>query len=52
MCGHQSSEERKSISPILLTVVVTVILVVLYWLVRFLIQVTIALEGRDCQSNY
>ncbi|XP_044176343.1 uncharacterized protein LOC114947826 isoform X3 [Acropora millepora] len=47
-CEHQSSEERKSISPILLTVyVVTIISAVLCWFVRFITQVTITSQGDD-----
>ena len=49
--GHRSGEEiRNSISPVWLTVLVTIILAVLYWCVRFFTQVTSASEGRnDCQ---
>ena len=48
-CGHQSSEERHSI---LLTVILTIVLAMLYWCVRFIRQVTITLEGRNCQLTY
>ncbi|XP_067041737.1 uncharacterized protein [Acropora muricata] len=41
---HQSGEERNSISPVLLTVLVTITLAVLYWCVRFFTQVTSASE--------
>ena len=49
-CGHRSSEERQSV--LLLTVIVTIFLTVLYWCVRFIRQVTITLEGRNCQLSY
>ncbi|XP_044176362.1 uncharacterized protein LOC114947834 isoform X1 [Acropora millepora] len=49
--GHGSGEEGSSISPVLLTVLVTLILAVLYQCMRFLRQVAIALEGRNCQLN-
>ncbi|XP_067041736.1 uncharacterized protein [Acropora muricata] len=46
--GHRSGEEiRNSISPVWLTVLVTIILAVLYWCVRFFTQVTSASEGDD-----
>ena len=48
-CGHQSSEERHSI---LLTVILTIVLAMLYWCVRFIRQVTITLEGKNCQLSY
>ena len=49
-CKHRSSEERISISPILLTVyVVTIILAVLCWFVRFVTRVAITSQGRNCQ---
>ena len=45
---HQSGEERNSISPVWLTVVVTIIViaVLLYQCMRFS-----APEGRNCQLN-
>ena len=47
---HRSGEERNSISPVLLTVLVTITSAVLYWCVRFFTQVTSASEGRNgCQ---
>ena len=49
--GHGSGEEGSSISPVLLTVLVTLILAVLYQCMKFLRQVAIALEGRNCQLN-
>ena len=49
--GHGSGEEGSSISPVLLTVLVTLILAMLYQCMRFLRQVAIALEGRNCQLN-
>ncbi|XP_015776909.1 PREDICTED: uncharacterized protein LOC107354921 isoform X2 [Acropora digitifera] len=54
--GHGSGEERNSISPVLLTVLVTLILAVLYQCMRFLRQVAMALEGHyeatyEGQSN-
>ncbi|XP_067041943.1 uncharacterized protein [Acropora muricata] len=42
--GHGSGEEGSSISPVLLTVLVTLILAVLYQCMKFLRQVAIALE--------
>ncbi|XP_067041746.1 uncharacterized protein [Acropora muricata] len=42
--GHGSGEEGNSISPVLLTVLVTLILAVLYQCMKFLRQVAIALE--------
>ncbi|XP_044176345.1 uncharacterized protein LOC114947826 isoform X5 [Acropora millepora] len=44
--GHRSGEERNSFSPVLLTVLVTLILAVLYQCMRFLRQVAMALEGH------
>ena len=51
MWGHGNGEERNSISPVVLTVLVTLILAVLYQCMKFLRQVAMALEGRNCQLN-
>ena len=48
--GHQSGEERNSISRLLWTVAVTSVLaVVLHLAMGFLSHLTIVLEGKNCQ---